>query len=345
MQKEVLGKILDLLKERGELGASSVCEYLADLSLVTVRRYLVHLTKLQFLEQVGKGRSLKYKLSKKGIVLRDYPWYDYKNLNEEFRKAKTEFDFEVFDLLNIEIFSSEEIEKLDIATKQFNQKKIDGSETIHKKELERFVIELSWKSSRIEGNTYTLLDTEMLLKEGLKSKRNTESETRMVLNHKITFDYILKNKDSFKELSVEKIEKIHSPLSFDLGIQNGFRNFNVGITGTLYRPLPNKELIEKAFENLVKLINNTENSYAKALTSILLLSYIQGFEDGNKRTSRLVGNAILLANNLAPLSYRTTEEDEYKTATLIFYEQNSVEAFKKIFIEQYIFSCNTYNLG
>ena len=92
-------------------------------------------------------------------------------------------------------------------------------------------------------------------------------------------------------------------------------------------------------------IERTENIYEKALLTILGISYIQPFSDGNKRTSRLIANAILLAHNYAPISYRSVNEQKYKEACLVFYEQNSVVDFKKLFIEQYVFAANNYNVA
>ena len=87
------------------------------------------------------------------------------------------------------------------------------------------------------------------------------------------------------------------------------------------------------------------NFYAKALIALLGINYLQPFEDGNKRTARLFANAPLLLSGHAPLSYRNVDEKEYKEAMLLFYEQNSIESFKRIFIEQYIFSAENYNIG
>ena len=86
-----------------------------------------------------------------------------------------------------------------------------------------------------------------------------------------------------------------------------------------------------------------ETPYAKALVSLLGISYIQPFEDGNKRTSRLMANALLMAYGCAPLSYRSVDENAYREATLVFYELNSIVSFKKIFIEQYDFAAHNYS--
>jgi Fic family protein len=90
------------------------------------------------------------------------------------------------------------------------------------------------------------------------------------------------------------------------------------------------------------LINTKENVFEKVLLALTLLSYIQPFVDGNKRTARITGNAILINNNYCPISFRTVDSVEYKKAMLIFYEQNNITPFKKIFIDQFEFAVMTY---
>ncbi|MEK7166883.1 MAG: Fic family protein, partial [Patescibacteria group bacterium] len=90
------------------------------------------------------------------------------------------------------------------------------------------------------------------------------------------------------------------------------------------------------------LANNLKDPFSKALILILLISYIQPFEDGNKRTSRLIGNAVFLANNICPLSYRSINEADYKKAIILFYEQNNVRFFKELFVNQFQFAVENY---
>lgn len=116
----------------------------------------------------------------------------------------------------------------------------------------------------------------------------------------------------------------------------------MGITGTNYRPLDNEFQIREALEDTCKLINGKDNIFEKSLLALVLLSYIQAFSDGNKRTSRITSNAILIANGYCPISFRTVDSIDYKKAMLIFYEQNNIAAFKKIFIEQFEFAVKTY---
>ena len=90
------------------------------------------------------------------------------------------------------------------------------------------------------------------------------------------------------------------------------------------------------------LINMKSNVFEKALLTLVLLSYIQAFTDGNKRTARITSNAVLIANGYCPLSFRTVDSIDYKKAMLIFYEQNNLYAFKQIFIQQYQFAVKEY---
>ena len=127
-----------------------------------------------------------------------------------------------------------------------------------------------------------------------------------------------------------------------LETEKGLRSRRVGITGTNYRPLDNAFQIREAMEETCNLINGRQNVFEKALLALLLISYIQPFTDGNKRTSRLVSNGILLAHGYCPLSFRTVDSMDYKKAMLVFYEQNNIVPFKEIFVSQYQFAVGEY---
>jgi Fic family protein len=203
-------------------------------------------------------------------------------------------------------------------------------------------IELAWKSSKIEGNTYTLLDTERLLKDNVSATGKSAAETQMILNHKTALDFILQDPEYFKELTIRKIEMLHQLLTDKLGVEKGIRQGMVGIVGTDYKPLDNAYQIKEALQELVDVVNKEENPLTKALTVALMIAYIQPFEDGNKRTSRILGNAILLAHDYCPLSYRSVDEVEYKKAVILFYEQNNAFYFKDLFLEQFKQAVNKY---
>lgn len=208
--------------------------------------------------------------------------------------------------------------------------------------MERLGIDLSWKSSEIEGNTYTLLETVNLLKDKIEAKGKKREEAIMLLNHKEALKAIVERPEYFQRISLAKMEDVHSVLIEGLNVERSMRHSRVGISGTNYRPLEVESQIREAVEDACLLINGKENPYEKALLTLLLIAYIQPFVDGNKRTSRLMANAILIAHKCCPLSFRSVEADDYRAALLLFYEQNNLSAFKRIFLEQVDFAVNEY---
>src|SRR3989344_5834297 len=171
-----------------------------------------------------------------------------------------------------------------------------------------------------------------------------KKEAIMILNHKDAFNFIHENKALFKTLNRANLEKLHAILVKNLSVGLGFRKRLVGVVGSKYRPLDNSYQIEEAISQLSLAVARMKTAYDKALVALLGISYIQPFEDGNKRTSRLMANALLLAHGLAPLSYRSVEENEYREATLVFYELNSIAPLRNIFVDQYAFSANNYTV-
>ena len=216
------------------------------------------------------------------------------------------------------------------------------TENEYRKEMERLEIDLSWKSSQIEGNTYSLLETERLLRESKTADGKTKEEAVMLLNHKDALRFILDNPDYLQQLSISRIEKIHTLLTRELSVDKGIRHRRIGITGTNYHPLDNEFQIREALSDTCSLINAKSCVFEKALLALVLLSYIQAFSDGNKRTARITSNAILIANGYCPLSFRSVDSIDYKKAMLLFYEQNNIYAIKQIFISQYEFAVREY---
>jgi fido (protein-threonine AMPylation protein) len=341
-------KIIEILLKNGESQSSTVFEYLInlgeDVSLVTIKRALSELASHGFLTVKGMGRSLSYIVSDIGRLFFDVDSREYCSIDPDKRYGSSQYNFNLFNSISDDIFSEEELNKIEETTNRYKLRSKELSATIQKKELERFIIELSWKSSKIEGNTYTLLDTEKLILENKKAEGKTKEETQMILNHKEAFNFIYKNSNRFKTITKDNLEELHVILTKDLGVDKGFRKNMVGTTGSIYRPLDNIYQIEDATESLISAVSKIKNPFAKALLSLIGISYIQPFGDGNKRTSRLMANAILLAYNLPPLSYRSTDEDDFRDAILSFYELNSIVPIKKIFIEQYRFTAENYTI-
>lgn len=310
----------------------------------TMKRLLSAAVKEGNIETAGRGPATKYKLTPQAHVTMPLDLATYFDKDIDEREVQESFNFDLIRnvLPKVEIFTKEELEVLNAAQMEFKKNTEGMTELEYRKEMERLGVDLSWKSSQIEGNTYSLLETERLLKDKQTASGKTKEEAIMLLNHKDALDFVLDIPDYLKELSVHRIEDIHSILTKELEVDRNIRHRRVGITGTNYRPLDNEFQIREALEDTCTLVNGKDNVFEKALLTLVLLSYIQAFVDGNKRTARITNNAILIANGYCPISFRTVDSIEYKKAMLIFYEQNNIAAFKKIFIEQFLFAVKTY---
>lgn len=310
----------------------------------TMKRLLSAAVKEGNIETAGRGPATKYKLTPQAHVTMPLDLATYFDKDIDEREVQESFNFDLIrDVLpKVEIFTKEELEVLNDAQMKFEKNTEGMTELEYRKEMERLGVDLSWKSSQIEGNTYSLLETERLLKDKQTASGKTKEEAIMLLNHKDALDFVLDIPDYLKELSVHRIEDIHSILTKELEVDRNIRHRRVGITGTNYRPLDNEFQIREALENTCTLVNGKDNVFEKALLTLVLLSYIQAFVDGNKRTARITSNAVLIANGYCPISFRTVDSIDYKKAMLMFYEQNNIVAFKKIFIEQFLFAVKTY---
>lgn len=310
----------------------------------TMKRLLSAAVKEGNVETAGRGPATKYKLTPQAHVTMPLDLATYFDKDIDEREVQESFNFDLIrDVLpKVEIFTKEELEVLNTAQMEFEKNTEGMTELEYRKEMERLGVDLSWKSSQIEGNTYSLLETERLLKDKKTASGKTKEEAIMLLNHKDALDFVLDVPDYLKELSVHRIEDIHSILTKELEVDRNIRHRRVGITGTNYRPLDNEFQIREALEDTCTLVNGKDNVFEKALLTLVLLSYIQAFVDGNKRTARITSNAILIANGYCPISFRTVDSIDYKKAMLMFYEQNNIAAFKKIFIEQFLFAVKTY---
>ena len=338
-------KILEFIKENTLFSSKEIYDGIAsEIGYSTVKRILSQLISENLIIPEGKGKARKYAISPAYELFYpiDVKLYFEKEIDE--RKIKDSFNLSLINdvLSKVKLFTAEELQNLTNLQKQFKANISELSESEYTKEFERLAIDLSWKSSQIEGNTYSLLETERLLKEKETAEGKTKDDAVMLLNHKEVIDFIVKTKDYLTPLTISGIEDIHSLLVKDLGVDRNIRKRRVGISGTNYKPLDNEHQIKEALQDMCELINNRDCIFEKALLSLVLLSYIQAFGDGNKRTARIINNAMLIANDYCPISFRTIDSVEYKKAMLIFYEQNNINTLKEIFINQFEFAVKTY---
>lgn len=310
----------------------------------TLKRLIATLVRNEDVIVEGKARATRYRLSDQAHLLMPLNLDTYFAQDIDERKVQTSFNFELIreQLPKVTLFTDEEKSHLRELQDVFRQHVEEMTQNEYNKEMERLGIDLSWKSSQIEGNTYSLLETERLLRESKTADGKTQEEATMLLNHKYALRFILDNPDYLQELTLSHIEDIHSLLTQGLSVDKGIRHRRVGVTGTNYRPLDNEFQIREAMHDTCGLINSKDDVFEKALLALVLLSYIQAFSDGNKRTARITSNALLIANGYCPLSFRSVDSIDYKKAMLIFYEQNNLYAFKQIFIEQFEFAVREY---
>jgi Fic family protein len=341
----MLQEILNYIDKNPGCSSTQISQYLNNkISLATVKRKLDDLLASNEIYKIGLGKTTKYFIDFKNTIVKtiDLNSYFLKDVNQ--RDIQKQFNNNlIFDLLpQVNIFDEKELDELNKIQNIYIKNISELTAKEFQNAMDHLAIDLSWKSSEIEGNTYSLLETEQLLKEKKTAQGKTKDEAIMLLNHKDAIDFLVDNPDFMYPLTVTKIENLHSILIKELGVSKNIRQRKVSITGTDYAPLDNEWQIKEALEAMCKMVNNKESIFEKALLAILLISYIQPFMDGNKRTARIVGNSILMHFKYCPLSFRTVDSIDYKKAILLFYEINNVSAFKKLFMEQYKFAVDTY---
>jgi len=335
-----LQKILDILGAKDQVTRAELSSLLASVypvSKPTLARDLKHLVSTSQIQSRGAGRSTTY------FIPSIHPLLKQVNLSSHFEtepdqrpNVQKQFNPEIFTKLH-HLFTLEESKELESVYKPF-------PDNPNIRELERFVIELSWKSSKIEGNTYSLLETESLLKDAHSAPGKPSADAAMILNHKSAFETILTNPKGFLNLNSSTVLQLHNKLISNLSIPTGIRASKVGISGTAYIPPDNQWQLTEYFDSTLKCINQSRFPLEKALIASAMIAYLQPFADGNKRTARMLTNAILIAHQYYPLSYRSVDENEYKQALILFFETNNLYHIKRLFVEQYHFALTTYSL-
>lgn len=236
-----------------------------------------------------------------------------------------------------------------VRQKLFEMGKTDGNRpagTYARQIYSRLLIDLSWNSSRLEGNTYSLLETERLLELGEAAYGKDRRETQMILNHKAAIEFLV---ESAEKLKVDRytILNLHALLSDELipdSACGSLRAISVGIGGSVYLPLGIPQLISECFQEIVETAVLIQNPFEQAFFLMVHLPYLQPFEDVNKRVSRLAANLVLIRENLCPLSFVDVLEQTYINGLLGVYELNRVELLRDVFVWAYERSCSRYSV-
>jgi Fic/DOC family len=204
--------------------------------------------------------------------------------------------------------------------------------------LDRLLIDLSWNSSRLEGNTYSLLDTRRLLAFSQEAEGKGGAEAQMILNHKGAIEFLVESADGMK-FDRYTILNLHALLAHNLlpdpASEGRLRRIIIGIHGSVYYPLEVPQLIEACFDQLLHKASAIADPFEQAFFVMAQIPYLQPFDDANKRVSRLAANIPLIQHNLCPLSFTDVPTDLYTRAVLGVYEQCRVELLRDVFLWAY----------
>lgn len=212
--------------------------------------------------------------------------------------------------------------------------------------MSRLLVDLSWNSSRLEGNTYSLLETKRLIELGENAIGKNAAEAQMILNHKNAIEYIIENSEN-KKITPLEVCSIHALLSENLlgdpSASGRLREISVAIGGTVYLPLDNPHVLKDCFKIFIEKLNQIKNPLEQSFFSLIHLPYLQAFEDVNKRTARLVANIPLIKANLIPLSFTDVEPEVLAKALLGIYEKNDISLLQDLYIWAYKRSAQRYS--
>ena len=217
--------------------------------------------------------------------------------------------------------------------------------TYARKILERLLVDLSWASSRMEGNTYDILQTERLIRFGQEASGKDRKEAVMILNHKEAIQYVVEHLD---EITISRADlcNIHALLAdgllADPAMAGRLRRMPVGITHSSYRPLADPIEIEEEFRILVHKAAAIPDPFEQSFFLLVHIPYLQAFDDVNKRTARVAANIPLLKGDLAPMSFLTMDDRAYVDGLIGVYELNDVALLREAYIDAYVTSVENY---
>lgn len=211
--------------------------------------------------------------------------------------------------------------------------------------LNRLLIELSWNSSRLEGNTYSLLDTKRLIEFGQEAEGRDRLEAQMILNHKDAVEFLVGNAADigFNRYTILNLHAIlANNLLADPRAAGRLRHIGVGIDGSVYHPPETPQLVAECFDELLVKVEAITDPFEQSLFVMVQLPYLQPFDDVNKQVSRMAANVPFIRANLSPLSFADLPRGLYAHAMLGVYELNRIDLLRDVFIWSYERSAARY---
>lgn len=363
-----LTPVLDAIKKRG--GTASLAEIAEDLAQElsdrTLRFRLGRLSELRRIVKNGKGRWVRYSLppitlhaggatpvtpvtqfkhltlslSPESIAIREY-------LSQPVTARKpVGYNRDFLDSYrpNVSFYLSE-TERNQLAEIGNSHFATEAAGTYAKQVYSRLLIDLSWNSSRLEGNTYSLLDTKRLIEFGQEPEGSDQMEAQMILNHKDAIAFLVSSAD---EIGFNRytILNLHAMLAHNLlrdeSAAGRLRTIPVGIDKSTFHPLEIPQLIEESFDQILATATAIQDPFEQAFFFMVQMPYLQPFDDVNKRVSRLGANIPFIKRNLSPLSFIDVPRTDYTNAVLGVYELNKVDLLRDVFIWAYKRSAEQY---
>ncbi|MFZ5615824.1 MAG: Fic family protein [Pseudomonadota bacterium] len=331
--------ILDFVARSPETGRQAIWRALApDADPATVWRALKRLVEAGKLEAVGKGRATAYRLAGAAAVRAYLSVPFQQRLPAPYRKAFIDryVPGKTFYL------STDDRARLRAAGTPMPPA---AAGTYASRIVEKLLVDLSWASSRMEGNTYDILETERLIQLGAEAEGKDRKEAVMILNHKAAIRHLV---DNLAEINVSQRDlfDIHALLAdgllVDPAMAGRLRRFPVGISYSSYRPLDDALLIEEEFRVLVEKAAAIVDPFEQSFFLMVHIPYLQAFEDVNKRTSRIAANISLLKADLAPMSFLAMNDKDYIDGLIGVYELNDISLFRDACINAYLASADNY---
>lgn len=334
--------ILDFVSRNPGAGRDAIRKGAAkDVSETTVWRVLKRLVEEGRLEVSGKGRATGYQLAGSAVV-RAHLTVPYN------RRPPISYKPEFLDAYVPDktwYLSQADRDRMLEAGRPQGGAMPAG--TYARRILEQLLVDLSWASSRMEGNTYDILQTERLIRFGEEAEGKDRKEALMILNHKEAIQYVV---DNLEEVSLSRPDlfAIHALLSdgllADPAMSGRLRAMPVGISHSSYRPLDDAVTIEEEFDILLQKAAQITDPFEQSFFLLVHIPYLQGFADINKRTSRVASNIPLLKSDLAPMSFTTMDDRDYINGLIGIYELNNVSLFREVYIDAYLASAEKYRV-
>ena len=308
-------------------------------STATLWRALSRLVAEGKLEQTGRGRATGYVIAGSGVIV---AW-----LQTPYNQRPPRFHVKAFvdGYVPNETFylTQNDCDRLSESGRPAGPALPAG--TFARRIMERLLIDLSWASSRMEGNTYSILDTERLLRYGEAATGKDRKEALMILNHKEAIEYVV---DSLDDIGITRqdICNLHALLAdgllIDPAMAGRLRRTPALISQSAYTPLEDRYDIDEEFGILVEKASAISDPFEQSFFLLVHIPYLQAFDDVNKRTSRIAANIPLLKAGLAPMSFVTMDDRRYIDGLIGIYELNNVTLLREVFMEAYFTSAANY---